>query len=50
MFEQRHPPPLATLKTQKPETGYCLSDIQSVSGSIVKTLVYFFSSGATCSS
>ncbi len=24
-------PPLATLKTQKPETGYCLSNIQSVS-------------------
>ncbi len=37
MFEQRHPP-LATLKTQKPETGYCLSNIQSVSGSIVNPL------------
>ena len=32
------PPPLATLKTQKPETGYCLSNIQSVSGSIVNPL------------
>ena len=31
-------PPLATLKTQKPETGYCLSNIQSVSGSIVNPL------------
>ena len=37
MFKQRHPP-LATLKTQKPETGYCLSNIQSVSGSIVNPL------------
>ena len=36
MFEQR--PPLAALKTQKPETGYCLSNIQSVSGSIVNPL------------
>lgn len=31
-------PPLAALKTQKPETGYCLSNIQSVSGSIVNPL------------
>lgn len=29
MFKQRHPPPLATLKTQKPETGIIASAIFS---------------------
>ena len=34
----KHPRKFGFQKTQKPETGYCLSNIQSVSGSIVNPL------------